>query len=96
MDARWKGLLWGEPNHTLNSIYWLGIDGKTRTEWTTGIRNLLTSPTLNSKGTGDELLLQGPSEFPEVYLSKLDKFDPVKAHQPGFFQQQTSAKDGTD
>ena len=73
-----KGLLWGEPNHTLNSIYWLGIDGKTRTEWTTGIRNLLTSPTLNSKGTAMSFLLQGPSEFPEVYLSRLDKFDPVK------------------
>lgn len=73
-----KNVLWGEPNHTLSSIYLLSTDGKSITEWSKGAVDLLTSPVMNSTRTHLTFLLQSPSKFPETYISSLNNYAPSK------------------
>lgn len=69
-----KNILWGEPNHTLSSIYLLSADGKSITEWSKGATDLITAPVMNSTGTHLTFLMQNPAKFPETYISPLGNF----------------------
>ena len=73
-----KNILWSEANKTLNSIYALSVDGKSITELTKGIKDLIGGISMNNKGTYIGFILQNPSQLPEGYISKLDIFSPVK------------------
>ena len=73
-----KNVLWGEANKTLNSIYALGTDGKTITEWSKGAKDLFGAITVNSSGTHIAFTLQNPSKLPEAYISPLNNFSPAK------------------
>jgi len=67
-----------EPNKTLQSIYSLSIDGKQITEWTKGIKDLLTAPSLNQTGTHWGFVLQNPGTPGEAFISPVSEFKPVK------------------
>ena len=73
-----KNILWSEANKTLSAIYLLSVDGKSCTEWTKGIRDLMQGTTPNATGTHITFLLQNPTTFPEAYLSSLSSFSPLK------------------
>lgn len=71
-----KQVLVLESNKTLTSIYALGADGKSITEWNAGEKNFLTGAVLNN--TSITFTLQNPSRLPELYVSTLSKYAPVK------------------
>ncbi|HMK24934.1 MAG TPA: S9 family peptidase [Chitinophagaceae bacterium] len=73
-----KNVLWAEANKTLNSIYLLSVDGKSVSEWSKGVKDLLGSVSTNSTGTYIAFTLQNPSKLPEAYISSLSNFSPVK------------------
>jgi len=73
-----KNILWGEPNKTLTSIYTLSADGKSISEWSKGATDHISIPVLNSTGTSVSFILQNPSKLPEVYISSLSNYSPVK------------------
>lgn len=73
-----KNILWGEPNKTLSSIYLLSTDGNSIREWSKGAAGLIGGPILNSTGTHMTFTMQNTDRFPEVYLSPLSSFSPVK------------------
>ena len=72
-----KNLLWSESNRTLNSVYLLGVDGKSITEWNKS-SDMLGGFSINSTGTHMTFILQNPSKLPEAYISSLINFSPVK------------------
>lgn len=73
-----KNVLWTEANRTLSSVYVLGIDGKSITEWNKGSKDLIGAVTLNSTGTHLAFVLQNSSQLPEAYISSGSNFSPVK------------------
>ncbi len=73
-----KSVIWSEAYKTLNSIYLLSADGKTITEWTKGIKDMIAGVTLNSNGTHFGFTLQNPSQLPEAYISAVNNFSPVR------------------
>jgi dipeptidyl aminopeptidase/acylaminoacyl peptidase len=73
-----KNVLWAEANKTLNSIYLLSVDGKSITEWSKGVKDLLAAVSTNATGTHIAFTLQNPSQLPEAYISSLSNFFPVK------------------
>ena len=73
-----KHILWGEPNKTLSSIYLLSADGNSIKEWSRGADGYIGGATLNGTGSHLSFLLQAPDRFPEVYLSPVGSFSPVK------------------
>jgi dipeptidyl aminopeptidase/acylaminoacyl peptidase len=73
-----KNILWSEANKTMNSIYLLGVDGKSITEWNKGSKDVINAVSLNSTGTYLSFTLQNPSQLPEGYISSLNNFSPVK------------------
>lgn len=85
-----KNILWAEANKTLNSIYLLSTDGKSVSEWSKGISDLISGVTLNATATHAGFILQNPSQLPEAYISSVTNFSPVKitnihaeqAHKP--------------
>ena len=77
-SADGKNILWSEPNKTLNSIYTLSVDGKSISELTKGIKDLIGTISLNNKSTQLGFILQSADKFPEAYISSDDNFSPVK------------------
>lgn len=73
-----KNILWAEANKTLNSIYLLGVDGKSITEWSKGTTDLIGNGSLNTTGTYLAFTVQNSSKLPEVYISAVSNFAPVK------------------
>jgi dipeptidyl aminopeptidase/acylaminoacyl peptidase len=73
-----KNILWSEANKTLNSVYQLGVDGKSITEWSKGSKDFIGVVTINTTGTHLAFTLQNPSQLPEAYISSLNNFSPVK------------------
>lgn len=73
-----KNILWAEANKTLNSIYFLSVDGKSITEWSKGVKDFIGGGTLNATGTHLGFTLQNPSQLPEAYISTINNFSPVK------------------
>ncbi len=73
-----KQVILSEANKTLSSIYLLGVDGKSITEWGKGIKEWMTLPTVNSKSTHLSFVLQSPSQLPQAYVSALNSYAPVK------------------
>lgn len=73
-----KNILWSESNRTLSSIYVLSTDGKSISEWSRGEKNLISMPGLNAGKTHLSFLLQNPSALPELYVSELAAYKPVK------------------
>ncbi|MBD0284192.1 MAG: S9 family peptidase [Flavisolibacter sp.] len=67
-----------EPNRTLQSIYRLSLDGKEITEWTKGIKDLLTTPSLNRTATHFGFILQNTATPGDAYISPVAEFKPVK------------------
>lgn len=73
-----KNILWSEANKTLNSIYQLSADGKSIVEWSKGLKEYISSGTLNASGTYLGFTLQNPAQLPEAYISSVASFSPVK------------------
>lgn len=67
-----------EANRTLNSIYSLGFDGKTITEWSKGNTDLIGSVSQNTNRNFIGLVLQNTNKPGEAYLSSLSSFSPKK------------------
>lgn len=65
-----------ESNKTLTSIYTLGLDGKSISEWTLGEKNYLAGATLSNGSIA--FTLQNPSLLPELYVSVISKYTPTK------------------
>ncbi len=68
----------GESNKTLYSIYNLGLDGKTITEWNKGSKDLLGTASLNSTGTYWGFVSQNTSRPGEAFVSATGDYSPIK------------------
>lgn len=73
-----KNILCSEPNRTLSTVYALSVDGKNITEWTRGLKDLIGGVNLNTTATHVGFTLQNASQLPEVYISSVSNFSPVK------------------
>ena len=73
-----KNILWSETNKTLTSIYTLSVDGKTITELSKGEKNYIGAAKINGTHTYMSFTLQNTSQFPELYVSKLNEYNPIK------------------
>ncbi|ULQ55653.1 S9 family peptidase [Flavihumibacter rivuli] len=73
-----KALIWSEENRTRASIYLLGLDGQTISEWSKGEKDHISLARLNNSRTHLSFLLQNSSKFPELYVSTLDDYKPAK------------------
>ncbi len=67
-----------EANRTLNSIFSLGMDGKTITEWSKGNTDLIGSVSQNTNRNFIGLVLQNTNKPGEAYISSLSSFNPKK------------------
>ena len=73
-----KNIIWSETNKTLTSIYTLSVDGKTITELSKGEKNYIGAAKINGTHTYMSFTLQNTSQFPELYVSKLNEYNPIK------------------
>ena len=73
-----KNIIWSETNKTLTSIYTLSVDGKTITELSKGEKNYIGAAKVNGTHTYMSFTLQNTSQFPELYVSKLNEYNPIK------------------
>ncbi len=73
-----KNILCSEPNRTLSSVYTLSVDGKTITEWTRGLKDLIGGVNLNTTASHVGFILQNSTQLPEAYISTVSNFSPVK------------------
>ena len=73
-----KSIYVGESNRTLFSIYRLGIDDNSVTEWNKGSSDLLGAASLNSTGTNWGFVLQNTTKPGEAYVSTTNKYSPVR------------------
>lgn len=73
-----KHVLWYENNRTLNTIYALSADGKTITPFSKGEKDYLALPALNATHTYLSFTLQNTARLPELYVSRLNDYAPVK------------------
>ena len=73
-----KQVFWTESNRTLSSIYLLGTDGKSISEWSKGATGLIGLTSLNSKGTHISFTLQNASQLPQAYISQLSNYAPIR------------------
>ena len=72
-----KNVIVSEANKTLQAIYTLSADGKNISQWNTG-NEFLTGATMNSIATHLSFILQNPSALPQVYISSISNYSPVK------------------
>jgi dipeptidyl aminopeptidase/acylaminoacyl peptidase len=73
-----KNIVWSESNKTLTSIYTLSVDGKNMTELSKGEKNYIGAAKINASHTFISFTLQNTSQFPELYVSKLSEYAPLK------------------
>lgn len=73
-----KNIIVQEANKTLNTVYLLSADGNNIREWNTNESSLLTAATINGKSNILSFQLQTPSSLPQLYLSSISSFAPVK------------------
>jgi len=73
-----KNIVWSESNKTLTSIYTLSVDGKNSTELSKGEKNYIGAAKINASNTYISFTLQNTSQFPELYVSKLNEYAPKK------------------
>jgi len=73
-----KNILWSEANKTMTSIYTLSVDGKNITELSKGEKNYIGAAKINASHTYMSFTLQNTSQLPELYVSKLNEYAPVK------------------
>ena len=73
-----KNIVWSETNKTLTSIYTLSVDGKNITELSKGEKNYIGAAKINASNTYVSFTLQNTSQFPELYVSKLNEYAPKK------------------
>jgi dipeptidyl aminopeptidase/acylaminoacyl peptidase len=73
-----KNIVWSETNKTLTSIYTLSVDGKNSTELSKGEKNYIGAAKINASNTYLSFTLQNTSQFPELYVSKLNEYAPKK------------------
>jgi dipeptidyl aminopeptidase/acylaminoacyl peptidase len=73
-----KNIVWSESNKTLTSIYTLSVDGKNMTELSKGEKNYIGATKINASHTFISFTLQNTSQFPELYVSKLSEYAPLK------------------
>ena len=73
-----KNIVWSESNKTMTSIYTLSVDGKNIAELSKGEKNYIGAAKINASHTYISFTLQNTSQFPELYVSKLNEYAPVK------------------
>lgn len=73
-----KNILWSEANKTMTSLYTLSVDGKSMSELSKGEKNYIGAAKINSTHSYISFTLQNTSQFPELYVSKLNEYAPVK------------------
>ena len=73
-----KNILWSETNRTLTSIYALSIDGKNISEFSKGEKNFIGAAKINSTHNYIAFTLQNTAQYPELYVSKLNAYMPIK------------------
>ncbi|MFN6245932.1 MAG: S9 family peptidase [Chitinophagaceae bacterium] len=73
-----KNIVWSETNKTMTSIYTLSVDGKNITEFSKGEKKYIGATKINATHTYLTFTLQNTSEFPELYVSKLNEYAPLK------------------
>jgi dipeptidyl aminopeptidase/acylaminoacyl peptidase len=73
-----KNILWSEANKTMTSLYTLSVDGKNINELSKGEKNYIGAAKINSTHSYISFTLQNTSQFPELYVSKLNEYAPVK------------------
>jgi dipeptidyl aminopeptidase/acylaminoacyl peptidase len=73
-----KNIVWSESNKTLTSIYTLSVDGKNMTELSKGEKNYIGAAKINASHTFISFTLQNTSQLPELYVSKLNEYAPLK------------------
>ena len=73
-----KNILWSEANKTMTSIYTLSIDGKNSSELTKGEKNYIGAVKMNASHNYISFTLQNTGTLPELYVSKLSAYAPVK------------------
>jgi dipeptidyl aminopeptidase/acylaminoacyl peptidase len=73
-----KNIVWSETNKTLTSIYTLSVDGKNSSELSKGEKNYIGAAKINASNTYISFTLQNTSQFPELYVSKLNEYAPKK------------------
>ena len=73
-----KNIVWSESNKTLTSIYTLSVDGKNITELSKGEKKYIGAAKINASHTFISFTLQNTSQFPELYISKLSEYAPLK------------------
>ena len=73
-----KNIVWSESNKTMTSIYTLSVDGKNITELSKGEKNYISTVKINASHTYMSFTLQNTSQFPELYVSKLNEYNPIK------------------
>lgn len=77
-SADGKNVIVLDGNKTLNSIYFLGADGKGIEEWSKAEKRFITTPSLNSTGTHFSFILQSPSSLPQAYISDSRNYTAAK------------------
>lgn len=73
-----KSVYWLEASKTFNSIYQLGLDGKTVKIWTDGKGELVTAGSMNSTRTQWGFVLQNTMHPGEAHVSSLVNYTPLK------------------
>ncbi|ULQ50890.1 S9 family peptidase [Flavihumibacter fluvii] len=73
-----QSILWLEASKTLNSIFQIGIDGKTVKLWSDGQGNLVTTGSINISRTHWGFVSQNTRQPGEAYISGLPSFTPQK------------------
>ncbi|MSP08492.1 MAG: S9 family peptidase [Chitinophagaceae bacterium] len=73
-----KNILWSETNKTMTSIYTLSVDGKNILEFSKGEKNYIGAAKINATHNYIAFTLQNTSQYPELYVSRLNEYMPIK------------------
>ncbi|MEJ7911728.1 MAG: S9 family peptidase [Chitinophagaceae bacterium] len=67
-----------EPYRTIAKIFRMSIDGRGISEWSTGVKEMISGIELNDAGTHFGMVIQSTAKPGDVYISPVASFAPVK------------------